>query len=341
MASLFALHPLHVESVAWVAERKDVLSGLFWVLTLWAYADYTDRPAPLRYTLTLFLFCLGLMAKPMLVTLPAVLLLLDRWPMRRGTRILEKIPFFAASLALSLITVLVHKEVGATASLSLIPLVVRFENSLVSYVAYFLQTLWPADLAVFYPYPTGSLLLPGVIAGIALTAVTVWVIRAFPRWPYLAVGWLWYLITLLPVIGLIQVGAQARADRYTYIPMIGLAIALVWGISDALERWPRIRIATAAALCVTCLVLTWQQLQYWRDSIALYRHAIDATSGNYVARCSISPSSWKSEATAPRPSLNCARPSAYVRASRPPTLPLRLPADRVSLNRPFRNCRLQ
>ena len=132
----------------------------------------------------------------------------------------------------------------------------RFENSLVSYVAYFLQTLWPADLAVFYPYPTGSLLLPGVIAGIALTAVTVWVIRAFPRWPYLAVGWLWYLITLLPVIGLIQVGAQARADRYTYIPMIGLAIALVWGLSDALERWPRIRIATAAALCVTCLVLT-------------------------------------------------------------------------------------
>ena len=284
VAFLFALHPLHVESVAWVAERKDVLSGLFWVLTLWAYAGYTDRPRPLRYALTLFLFCLGLMAKPMLVTLPAVLLLLDRWPLHRGTKILEKIPFFAASLAVSLVTVLVHKEVGATASLSLIPPLVRFENSLVSYVAYFLQTLWPADLAVFYPYPTGSLLLPAVIAGIVLAAATVWVIRAFPRQPYLTVGWFWYLITLLPVIGLIQVGAQARADRYTYIPMVGLAIALVWGVSDALDRWPRIQITAAAALCLACLALTWRQLQYWRDSIALYRHAIDVTSENYVAR---------------------------------------------------------
>jgi Tfp pilus assembly protein PilF len=284
VAFLFAMHPLHVESVAWIAERKDVLSGLFWVLTLWAYAGYTDRPGPLRYALTLVLFCLGLMAKPMLVTLPVTLLLLDRWPLRRGTKILEKIPFFAASLGVSLATLLVHKEVGATASLSQIPPVVRFENSLVSYVAYILQMLWPADLAVFYPYPTGSLLLPAVIAGIALAAVTVWVIRAFPRQPYLTVGWLWYLVTLLPVIGLIQVGAQARADRYTYIPMIGLAIALLWGISDALERWPRIQIAACAVVFLACLALTWQQLQYWRDSIALYRHAIDVTSENYVAR---------------------------------------------------------
>jgi tetratricopeptide (TPR) repeat protein len=284
VAFLFALHPLHVESVAWIAERKDVLSGLFWVLTLWAYAAYTDRPGPLRYALTVFLFCLGLMAKPMLVTLPVVLLLLDRWPLRRGTKVLEKIPFFAASLAVSLATLLVHKEVGATASLSLIPPAVRFENSLISYVAYFLQMLWPADLAVFYPYPTGSLLLPAVFAGITLTAVTVWIIRVFPRRPYLTVGWLWYLITLLPVIGLIQVGAQARADRYTYIPMIGLAIALIWGISEVLERWPRIQIGAAAALCLACLVLTRQQLHYWRDSIALYQHAIDVTSENYVAR---------------------------------------------------------
>ena len=284
VAFLFALHPLHVESVAWVAERKDVLSGLFWVLTLWSYTAYTVRPGPLRYGLTLFLFCLGLMAKPMLVTLPLVLLLLDRWPLRRGTKILEKVPFFAASIAVSVVTVLVHKEVGATASLSLIPAAVRFENSLVSYAAYFLQTLWPADLAVFYPYALGSLLVPAVIAGIALAAVTVLAVRDFPRRPYLAVGWLWYLITLLPVIGLIQVGAQARADRYTYIPMIGLAIALVWGVSEALERWPRIQMALAAAVCVACLTLTWLQVQYWRDSISLYEHAIDATSGNYVAR---------------------------------------------------------
>ena len=284
VAFLFALHPLHVESVAWVAERKDVLSGLFWVLTLWAYTAYADRPAPLRYALTLLLFCLGLMAKPMLVTLPVVLLLLDRWPLQRGTKILEKIPFFAVSLAVSLVTVFVHNEAGATASLSLIPPVVRFENSLISYVAYFFQTLWPAGLAVFYPYPTGSLLLPAVLAGIALAAVTLCVVRAYPRRPYLAVGWLWYLITLLPVIGLVQVGAQERADRYTYIPMIGLAIALVWGISETLERFPRIRIALAGAVCLACLALTWQQLQYWRDSIALYRHAIDVTAENYVAR---------------------------------------------------------
>ena len=284
VAFLFALHPLHVESVAWVAERKDVLSGLFWVLTLWSYTAYTVRPGPVRYGLTLFLFCLGLMAKPMLVTLPVVLLLLDRWPLRRGTKIVEKVPFLAASIAVSVVTVLVHKEVGATASFSLIPAVVRFENSLVSYAAYFLQALWPADLAVFYAYPLGSLVVPAAIAGIALAAVTVLVIRDYVRRPYLAIGWLWYLITLLPVIGLVQVGAQARADRYTYIPMIGLAIALVWGVSEALERWPRIQMALAAAICLACLTLTWLQVQYWRDSISLYQHAIDATSGNYVAR---------------------------------------------------------
>jgi Tfp pilus assembly protein PilF len=284
VAFLFALHPLHVESVAWVAERKDVLSGLFWVLTLWSYTAYTARPGSVRYGLTLLLFCLGLMAKPMIVTLPLVLLLLDRWPLRRGTRILEKVPFFAAAITVSVVTVLVHKEVGATASFSLIPAAVRFENSLVSYVAYILQMLWPVDLAVFYPYPLGSLVVPAVIAGIALAAVTVLSIREFPRRPYLAVGWLWYLITLLPVIGLIQVGAQERADRYTYIPMIGLALAMVWGVSEALERWPRTRTALAAAVCLACLTLTWVQVQYWRDSISLYQHAIDATSGNYVAR---------------------------------------------------------
>ena len=283
VAFLFALHPLHVESVAWVAERKDVLSGLFWVLTLWAYTAYTGRPGPLRYGLALLLFCLGLMAKPMLVTLPVVLILLDYWPLRRGTKILEKAPFFAASLAVSVVTFLVHRVVGATASVALIPPVERIENALVSYVAYFLQTLWPADLAVFYPYPLGSLAGPASIAGIALAAVTLLAIRERLRRPYLSVGWLWYLITLAPVIGLIQVGAQARADRYTYIPMVGLAIALVWGSAEALQRWPRVQVALAAALCVACVTITWRQVRYWRDSIALYQHAIEATSGNYVA----------------------------------------------------------
>jgi len=284
VAFLFALHPLHVESVAWVSERKDVLSALFWVLTLWAYAGYVGRPGRGRYLLTLFLFCLGLMAKPMLVTLPIVLLLLDRWPFRRGVRILEKLPFFAASIAVSVVTYLVHQTAGAIASFELVPLTARFENALVSYAVYILKMVWPANLAVFYPYSQGSLVAPAVIAGIAIGTITVLVIRVLPRWPYLAVGWLWYLVTLLPVIGLIQAGALARADRYTYIPMIGISIALVWGASDALEARPRTRLALAAAVCSACLVLTWLQVGYWRDSISLYQHAIDVTLDNYVAR---------------------------------------------------------
>jgi tetratricopeptide (TPR) repeat protein len=284
VAFLFGLHPLHVESVAWVAERKDVLSGLFWPLTLWAYAAYAARPAMWRYLAALCLFCLGLMAKPMLVTLPLVLLLLDRWPLQRGTKLLEKLPFFAASLAVSVVTFQVHREIGAAATLNLIPLAMRLENSLISYRVYLLQMLWPANLAVFYPYPQGSLAIPGAIAGVVLAAITVFAMRAFPRRPYLTIGWLWYVVTLLPVIGLVQVGAQAHADRYTYIPMIGLAIALVWGAAEALEPRPRFQPALAAAVYLVCLALTWQQVQYWRDSISLYRHAIAATDENYVAR---------------------------------------------------------
>jgi tetratricopeptide (TPR) repeat protein len=284
VAFLFALHPLHVESVAWVCERKDVLSALFCALTLWAYAGYVGRPGRGRYLLTLFLFCLGLMAKPMLVTLPIVLLLLDRWPFRRGVRIFEKLPFFAASIAVSVVTYLVHRNAGALASFEVVPLAARFENALVSYAVYILKMLWPVNLAVFYPYSQASLAAPAVAAGIALGAVTVLVIRVFPRWPYLAVGWLWYLVTLLPVIGLVQAGAQARADRFTYIPMIGVSIALVWGAEEALAAWPRLRLALAAAVCPACLVLTWLQVGYWRDSISLYQHAIGATTDNYVAR---------------------------------------------------------
>jgi tetratricopeptide (TPR) repeat protein len=283
-AFLFGVHPLHVESVAWVAERKDVLSGLFWILTLWAYSAYAERSGAVRYLLTLFLFCLGLMAKPMLVTLPVVLLLLDRWPLRRGTKIVEKIPFFVASLAASAMAYFAQQKQSATVSLAVIPVLVRFENSLISYAVYILKTLWPTDLAVFYPYPTESLVFPAAIAGAALLAVTVIVIRAFSRRPYLAVGWLWYLVTLLPVIGLIQIGAQARADRYTYIPMIGLSIAMVWGAAELLQPWPKVRLAAAAAVCAACLILTWIQVQYWSDSISLYRHTIAASPDSYLIR---------------------------------------------------------
>jgi len=283
VAFLFALHPLHVESVAWVCERKDVLSALFWMLTLWAYAGYVSRPGRGRYLLTLFLFCLGLMAKSMVVTLPVVLLLLDRWPFRRGVRILEKLPFFAASVAVSLVTYFVHRSAGALASFEQVSLPVRFENALVSYAVYLFKMVWPVDLAVFYPYSQGSLVVPAAFAGFGIVALTALVVRMFPRWPYLAVGWLWYLITLLPVLGLVQAGAQARADRFTYIPMIGIAIAVVWGASEALKSWPRVRFALAAAVCSACLLLTWFQVGYWQDSISVYQHAIDVTAGNYVA----------------------------------------------------------
>ncbi|MGA2720922.1 MAG: tetratricopeptide repeat protein [Bryobacteraceae bacterium] len=284
VAFLFGLHPLHVESVAWVCERKDVLSALFCVLTLWAYAGYVARPSRGRYLLTLLLFCLGLMVKPMLVTLPIVLLLLDRWPFRRGVRILEKLPFFAASIAVSAVTYLVHRQAGALASFEVVPLAARLENALVSYAVYIFKMVWPVNLAVFYPYSQASLVAPAVVAGIVIAAITVLVIRVFPRWPYLAVGWLWYLVTLLPVIGLVQAGAQARADRFTYIPMIGVFIALVWGAAEALAAWPRIRLALTAVVCSACLVLTWLQVGYWRDSISLYQHAIEVTTDNYVAR---------------------------------------------------------
>jgi tetratricopeptide (TPR) repeat protein len=221
----------------------------------------------------------------MLVTLPIVLLLLDRWPLRRGTKVLEKLPFLVVSMAASVVTYMVHQKAGATAAMDVIPQVVRVGNSLVSYTVYILNMLWPANLAVFYPYPHpwGSLWVPAASSGIALGAVTAMAVRVFPRWPYLTFGWLWYLVTLLPVIGLIQAGAQARADRYTYLPAIGLAIAFVWGAAEALQRWPRARIVLAITVCSASLILTRLQLQYWRDSVTLYQHAIDVTTGNYLA----------------------------------------------------------
>jgi len=284
VALVFAVHPLHVESVAWIAERKDVLSTLFWMLTLWAYAGYTARPGRARYTLAVLVFCLGLMAKPMLVTLPVVLLLLDYWPLGRGFRIFEKVPFFVASIGASAVTYIAHQRGGAVATFELIPFATRFENALITYVVYLLKTLWPTHLAVFYPYPLRSLVVPAIFAGILLAAITVLVMRMPSQRPYLFVGWFWYVVTLLPVIGLIQTGAQARADRYTYIPMIGLSIALVWGISEALEPWPRLRVALAAAVAAACLTLTWLQVQYWQDDLSLYQHAIDVVPENYLAR---------------------------------------------------------
>jgi Flp pilus assembly protein TadD len=284
VAALFALHPLHVESVAWVAERKDVLGALFWMLTLAAYARYVARPKPSRYAWTLAAFALGLMAKPMLVTLPLVLILLDYWPFVRGFHIREKLPFFALSAAVSVITYLAHQQANAVVSLEIISLGMRLQNALVSYAIYIAKMFWPTGLAIFYPYPQGSLAVPAMLAGLGSAAVTAAAIWTARRQPYLIVGWLWYLLTLLPVIGLIQAGQQARADRYMYIPMIGLSIAVVWGAAELLRAWPQAQMVLAATVCAAYAVVTFTQVGYWEDGVKLFQRAVDVTGDNYVAR---------------------------------------------------------
>jgi protein O-mannosyl-transferase len=299
VAFVFALHPLHIESVAWVAERKDVLSALFWMLTFWAYLKYTERQSLARYLLVFFMFCCGLMSKPMIVTLPLVLLLLDVWPLRRYASgksnaglVIEKLPLFALSIATSLVTYVVQERGGAVSSVERIPIGARVENALVSYFIYIEKLFWPSHLAVFYPLP--EMLTPGhetnallaALAGLAIAGITVLAVRAIRESPYLAVGWLWYLITLVPVIGLVQAGVQSRADRFTYIPMIGISIALAWGVSQLFDRMHWIKSALAIpviAVCAAWSAVTWVNLGYWQNSIALFQHAIDVTDGNYIA----------------------------------------------------------
>jgi tetratricopeptide (TPR) repeat protein len=287
VAFIFALHPLHVESVAWVAERKDVLSACFWFLTLWAYVRYAERPGWGRYLAVALSLCLGLMAKPMVVTLPFVLLLLDYWPLARLRQhwrkaIWEKLPLLGLSGAAAAITYLVQEHAGAVKAL---PLGTRLANATLSCAIYIQKTFWPARLAVFYPYPRSFDYLPILAAGLLLAVVTVGVIVLRRRAQYLLTGWGWFAITLLPVIGLVQVGGQARADRYMYIPMVGLLIMLVWGAAEILERWQTkvVAVLLAAAACVACAALTWVQVGYWRNSETLFRHALAVTEDNSVA----------------------------------------------------------
>ena len=286
VAFLFALHPLHVESVAWVSERKDVLCAFFWMLSLWAWSGGNRR-------VSLAAFCLGLMSKPMIVSLPFVLLLLDVWPLRRNLTLTrkqllwEKAPFFALSAAAAIITYLVQQSSGAVRTFSAVPLGMRIENALVSYVVYAARMLWPAGLEVFYPYPVDSQVWQAILAAMVLAGISFAVLRRVSAYPYLAVGWFWYLVTLAPVIGIVQVGGQARADRYMYVPMIGLTIMLAWGAADLLKHWPRIRpatIAAAAMVCLACAALTWRQTRYWRNSELLFQHAVDVTERNDVAQ---------------------------------------------------------
>ena len=280
VAMLFALHPLHVESVAWIAERKDTLAAVFWFLTLWAYVRYCEKPGGGRYLLVLVSFCLGLMSKPMLVTLPFVLLLVDFWPLRRPLLLREKIPFFVLAAVSAAVTYVVQAGSGAVDALR-IPIALRLENALISCFIYIAKMFWPSRLAVFYPYPVEIPLWQAGAAAAAILGISTLVLRLLRTHPYLAVGWFWYLGTLVPVIGLIQVGSQARADRYTYLPMVGLSIMLAWGLLEVPRR--KVAIFGAAAVCLACAVVCQAQLQYWRNSETLFRHALDVTSGNYLA----------------------------------------------------------
>ena len=293
VAALFAVHPLHVESVAWVAERKDVLSTFFWMLTMLAYVSYVRDRKIGKYLLVVVLFALGLMSKPMLVTLPFALLLLDYWPLGRFQKangwklVWEKLPLFVLSAASSVVTYLAQQKGGAV--VEHLPAGERIANALVSYLAYIGKMLWPRNLAVFYPHPRAALPVWQTVAAAALLALaSVLVIRFARRRPYLATGWLWYLGTLLPVIGLVQVGVQAMADRYTYVPLIGLFIIIAWGVPDlvSLGKKPsrsRYLGVPAVAVIAALAICTWIQTGHWRDSIVLFEKALASTSGNYVA----------------------------------------------------------
>ncbi len=313
VAAVFAIHPLHVESVAWIAERRDVLSGLFFMLTLWAYTRYAqgrssvERRAPgagssnlaldprlrtLDYGLVLLFFALGLMSKPMVVTLPFVLLLLDYWPLKRFTQpggrlvpwhlIAEKVPLLALSGATCVVTLFAQKEAIAP-----LPLSLRIGNALVSYVAYLGQMIYPAGLAVYYPYPENGLpLWKIVVALVLLLVISAGAVAARRKQPWLVFGWLWYLGMLVPAIGLIQSGLRARADRYTYLPQIGLYLLLTWAAADLCAGWRHRRVVLgglATVILVALIFCARAQTAYWRNSESLWTHTLACTSGNYVA----------------------------------------------------------
>ena len=301
LAALFALHPLHVESVAWVADRKDVLSTFFWFLTMLVYLGYARRPSVVRYALCVLSFILGLMAKPMVVTLPLILLLMDYWPLGRVHQgngvsgaspkmslsyvVLEKIPLALFSLASVMVTYLAQKKGGALRADS--STIVSWGHALFGYAKYAIKTIWPDKLAVYYPYDPAApsaWQIAAVAAGIVI--VSGLILRVAKRLPYLATGWFWYLITLIPVIGFVGIGQHAMADRYTYIPLIGLFLLVIWETSDLAERFriPRSVVTVSMiAIIMTCSVLTNLQARRWHDSITLFTHALQVTENNSLA----------------------------------------------------------
>ena len=310
---VFAIHPLRVESVAWIAERKDVLSAVFFFLTLITYARYARAPSFGRYVVMAVLFACGLMSKPMLVTTPVVLLFLDYWPLQRWPRagrrgrgvvstpqplngstsfsrlVLEKLPLFALSLASSIVTFII--QIRSTESIEQLPFIWRVENAVVTYVTYIWQIFWPVGLAVFYPHPDDRLAFWQVaLAGLFLIAMTWAVFAVRKRYPYLLVGWLWYLIMLLPVIGIIEVGLQGHADRYTYLPHVGLYMALTWFIADVSIPIPARKQILGTLGAITVIALTacsWKQTTYWRNTETLWTHTLAATRDNDVALTNI------------------------------------------------------
>ena len=314
VAAAFAIHPMHVESVAWIAERKDVLSTLFLLLTLAAYVSYVRCPGLVRYVLTLLLFALGLLAKPMLVTLPFLLLLLDYWPLNRFDSpkterqshrtvpvvnkrhilyliIIEKIPLITLSVVLSVITFLVQRSGGAMVGIDVIPLKLKFANAVISYAKYMGKMFWPQNLAVFYPFDARTIQFWQVmLCALLMIVVSVLAIRFGRKQRYLPVGWFWFVGTLIPVIGLVQVGGQSLADRYTYISYIGLFIMIAWGLPELLSRWPYRKIALGLSMVIALTTLgicTHQQVSLWNNSITLFSHAIEVTQNNALAHNSL------------------------------------------------------
>lgn len=306
VAALFAVHPLHVESVAWVAERKDVLSTFFWLLTTISYVWYVRVPGIGRYFLVVLFFTLGLLSKPMLVTLPVVLVLLDFWPLKRWRdedapsgsssplfnhafllrSFREKVPLLVLAVASSVTTFLVQHDSGAVMPLFFIPLHQRLINALSSYAMYVYKMFWPHPLYVFYPY-VGTYLPPWQIVGsLALLAgVSAAAAVSLRRYPYLS-GWFWYVLTLLPVIGIVQVGVQGMAERYTYVPLVGLFIVLSWGACDVLKRVRRRNVVAAlagGAILVALMMVARNQVGYWSRHEKLWQHAVEVNAGNFRA----------------------------------------------------------
>ena len=308
VAACFAVHPLHVESVAWITERKDVLSTLFWLLALLFYYYYVKRSSRSMYLFSLVTFALGLMAKPMLVTTPVILLLLDFWPLARLKNgvinrvehqaggqaanhfkllLLEKLPFVLLAAGSSIVTM--YAQENCMSTLAEVPILLRVSNALWALVLYMAKTVFPFNLSVFYPLAQVSLWQTGCAAGI-LCGIAFTVLKQKDRYPYLAAGWFLFLITLLPVLGIIQVGSQSMADRYSYIPLIGLFVMASWGGAELYEKNPKLKNligAVAAGVLLFFAVITWNQLGYWRDNVILMRHAIETTENNAYAHCAL------------------------------------------------------